>query len=168
MLPAIWDRWSVLQEGRRRLTSLVEAQSPEARETPLQEGAWSPLQALEHLMLSERAVVRWILSGREPGKFSLKNRFLKLTMRGFFALKLKTKAPMKQLIPQDSPDLESVTATWSQVHEDLAGYLEAVTADTLGQPVFRHPLAGAMDTSETLDFMIRHQRHHWRQIRHDL
>lgn len=164
MLPQLDAPLEALSKGREEMWALVAALPVRAQGAPLREGAWSPLQQLEHVMLAEEAMLAWIRSGRDPGRKSLKGALSKLSLRVFFALGLKAKAPIPQVLPQDVPDLGEIQRRWDDTRRDLTDFLEGVTAPTLRQPVFRHPYVGSMDVLESLDFLRLHLRHHHRQI----
>ncbi len=164
MLPRLKASFRDLQDGRTALVSAVTTLSPEAQLRPLREGAWSPLQNLEHVMLVEKSVLRSIRSGRDPGRRTFKGKVAKALMWCFFVLRMKTKVPIPEVFPQETPDLEEVLSSWDTVREDLAVYLEMIQPEILLQPVVRHPAAGAMHIEETLRFLKLHLDHHRRHL----
>ncbi|MCB1034897.1 MAG: DinB family protein [Acidobacteria bacterium] len=164
MLPELKEGLDELRAGRAELWRQLERLPEEARNQPIRRGAWSPLQILEHVMLAEKAALRFLESGREPGPRSLKGSLMKVALRAFFALRLRARAPVASVLPKAEPSREQTEAAWEEVHRGLAAFLERVRPETLHQPVFRHPLVGAMDAPETLGFLRRHLRHHSRQL----
>jgi uncharacterized damage-inducible protein DinB len=158
------QRYEALEELREGVLREVRGLSPAQRTFQPAPDAWSAVQVIQHLLLAERESVRFLKSGREPGRRSFKHRILHVGVRLVLASGLRVKAPSERVLPQEDLSLEELEAAWQETRQELLEYLGGVPADRLKRQVFRHPIAGPLDIEQALDFFSNHLRHHRRQL----
>ena len=114
--------------------------------------------------LSLRALERPAPPAAERGsalRSGLKLRVLDLAFR----LSVRIKVPSERLRPSGTAALPQLAERWGEARCRLAGVLDAVTREVVGEPRWRHPILGWLTSAQWVDFIAMHTRHHTRQIR---
>jgi len=138
----------------------------------LSEGEWTPVQILQHLLLVESLV----LSGfdREAGgdrgttRRTLRNRVGALAVSLVFLLRLRVRMPTRRVDPVPPLPLDEVEERWRTVGMELGRRLREAAAHAPARAVMRHPVSGPLSPSDTAAFLLKHMRHHERQLHRTL
>jgi len=157
-----------LDEQLEHLMTEVQSWHPERRCFRPSGEAWSALDLLEHLRLTEGAVfatMRRNLGTRN--RVTLRDRFRSARVLGIMLLptRLKVPAAVKPVLHPGAPkDLCALRKEWSEDRRALTGFLESLSSTDQELGVFRHPFGGWTTPSGALLFLRSHLRHHRYQL----
>ena len=128
-------------------------------------GAWSPIQALQHLVLVHEGAAAVLTRTPAPLEEShLPSWWRPAAMRLVLRAGVRIKAPTPRVVPVASVPLGKLTERWTAAQATLTAALVTKAGRWADGGIFRHPLAGWLDTGQTLDFLSDHIDHHRRQI----
>ncbi|HEX6088932.1 MAG TPA: DinB family protein [Gemmatimonadales bacterium] len=128
--------------------------------------SWSLTEVVEHLVIAEERSLRGLEKERPADLGSRFGASLRIRLLTLLApLPIRVKAPSKGLLPTGIPELPELATRWGEARCRLAGVLDAVTPETLGERRWKHPVAGWLDTHEWLSFILAHVDHHRAQMR---
>jgi uncharacterized damage-inducible protein DinB len=152
-----------MERRRRDLIAQAQALSAEQLTHHPEQGSWSVLEVVEHLVRVEegiasrtgkpRAPRTWPEAARATGALGL--------VSVCFVLGRRFKAPVATILPQGGATLTDLGLRWDAARGALRKALEA--ADPR-RPIFRHPVIGLLTPAQTVTFIERHIAHHGRQI----
>jgi len=130
------------------------------------EDAWSMLQVLNHLVIADEGFLR---SATRKKKSELQKVLLRSTLeiqaiRLLYKTPMRFKVPIKELHPPDGIPLETLRERWNAARENLKMYLDSLETSDLELGIFRHPYAGRITPAQTLDFILIHVYHHFKQM----
>jgi hypothetical protein len=138
-------------------------------------GAWSPVQVLQHLILTESSSLKYlqkkISSGLKqipPATWLTAARVV--AFRLYIALPLKTKAPqaMGEAHFPEVASFEEVAGTYRKTRKELRNFLENLPEEAFALEIFRHPAVGKLALDGLVTFFVLHFKRHERQIRRQL
>lgn len=137
-------------------------------------GAWSPLQVLYHLMLSEKLSLGYIQKklsyDPELPKIDWKARMRSRVLDTYLRGPLKRKAP-DQVNETNFPDdlsLAQIAGEWRTFRQGMRSYFEGLEPELFSRQVYKHPFAGRMSLSAMLSFFDSHFDRHHKQIQRAL
>jgi uncharacterized damage-inducible protein DinB len=161
-------RFARLESSRRELLdSLAALSDADARRAPA-EGAWSIVQVVGHLTMSDEATLGYLHKKMQaPSAIPPAGPMSWVRMIAVAAVlraPVRRKAPAATANPPAAVGLDEARARWDRVRAEWTAFLDSFPPELLGRAVFRHPFAGRMSIAHTLGFMQEHQRHHARQI----
>ena len=118
---------------------------------------WPYVSVIEHLVIAERE----ILSAKNlgPSKHSLKEKIRFFIVGGVMAFGIKVPVPNEKAIPTGKKTLESLFDEWAENRPKLFSILE----EDNDCAIFKHPILGLCNRSETTWFLDKHLLYH--QIR---
>lgn len=131
------------------------------------EQSWSILEVAEHCHNIESAIINNLIKYKDyPSQSAGIKAFinfilLKVAMKGGLRFKAP---PIKGLSPEGKHSPEEITSNWKRIREKLIQYLEVFPDEKLNHTVFKHPRAGFITISQTVDFINDHTLHHLKQI----
>ncbi len=129
---------------------------------------WSLVQVIDHLALSERALLIGAQRklSQPPRPVTIRENFGALAVLVVMksGLKVKTPSSAKHVIPQNNTSFDAVRSQWSATRDEFERFLEELPADRRTSALFRHPVSGGMTPSQALRFIRAHIHHHQRQI----
>lgn len=164
-LQQMYDR---LEASRSELFEQLQALSNAQRSYSPRPGAWSILQVLQHLLLSETQIIhvirRQLAHPSLPERARSLSRGMPVLMQMTLRLPLRYKVPVKSVIPESALAWEEMVAAWDTHRADLAALLQEFPEEQYARPVFRHAFFGNLTLLRTLHFFFEHFRHHTRQI----
>jgi len=156
-----------LESVRREANSAMSAASVDALSHAVN-GKWSPLQVLEHLVLSYTATTKGLLRAMETGRPERSRRTFGHRMRGVYVFGLGrfpagVEAP-KHTVPRDSLGTEPLRR-----FNDALVAMDASLADAERRfghrtRVLFHPILGPLTAQQWRRFHLVHGRHHLKQI----
>lgn len=129
---------------------------------------WSLVQVIEHLALSERALLvgaqRKLSQPARP--VTTRENFMALVVLTVMKspVKVKTPSAAKHVIPQNNIPFDAVRSQWSATRDEFERFLEELPAEQRTSALFRHPVSGGMTPGQALRFIRAHIHHHHRQI----
>jgi len=170
MYPPFQKKMDKLNSDLSVLLKKLEQYSDEQLNAKPSEEVWSVLQGLQHLMLVEEQILKYIKKKMsfnptlEKTNFSVKLRRFLLVC--FLRMPFKFKAPKgvgEENFPRVS-SLKEVAEKWGKLRKELAAFLEAQSENLRGKIVYRHPLSGPMTLKDLLDFYDVHFVRHRKQL----
>jgi hypothetical protein len=130
--------------------------------------AWSPLQVVEHLILTEHAVLEMMQTHRAaPHRVTiagqLRSAFVVTAM--LLPTRVQVPAVAQALIPASTaPTLSDVVARWAFERHQMAEFLATPSVRETVQGLCKHPYGGWTTANGALLFLRSHLYHHRRQI----
>ena len=119
--------------------------------------AWSALDVLEHLRLTEVAVLATMRRNLpDQNRVTLRDRLLSARILAVMLLPARVKVPaaVQSILPTATGrDLSALLRAWESDRTELAGFLESLSPVDQRQGVFRHPsAAGPPPTAHCCSF----------------
>lgn len=155
-----------IEADREALLAEVSAADPDLLRRRPVPGSWCVLEVVEHLVLTERSVLRGLFETRllEARPRTARNRILRWIVRGVLRFGIPVKAPSRSMLPGGEVDLPELRAMWEENHRRLREFLTGLDAERVGDAVFRHPVAGPLQPAAAVDLMAVHLDRHRGQI----
>lgn len=161
-------KFGVLEAIRERVASRMEGIPEETLQAPPDPGKWSPVQVVVHLATAEQGSVEYIRKKTsDPAKVPPAG--FMCAVRTFLLVAAMT-SPFRFKVPDviagtpDSPSAGEALTSWKAARGELRSMIDAMPEELAKRAVFRHPVAGRMNMSQALDFMISHAKRHAKQI----
>jgi hypothetical protein len=158
---------------RSELSGRVSALDEHERAQRAGDEGWTPVQVLQHLCLVERVTLegeRRVFgtqartTGAPPLARRLRYRLGRVVVALVFRFGLRVRVPTPRVIPEPPLPLADVLGEWSTVSSDLRRRLESAHEGDAAAPFLKHPVSGPLTAAETAAFLLRHMRHHARQL----
>lgn len=157
-----------LEHQRKQIVELIENLSEETYTTSVN-GKWSIAQIMAHLLVSESMSVGY-MKKKSLGIETLRNSGLKHDILSV-VLKISQRGPFRYSAPKVVVDntppklsLEEAIARWDKSRNDLREFLETISDKHSKRLIYKHPIAGMLNTKQALKFMYEHVNHHLPQI----
>lgn len=157
-----------LESERRRIEALVGSVPADRARLQPAPGKWSAVQIVVHLATAEYSSLKYIRKKIQtpdavpPAGAMSALRTLALVVA--LGSPFRFKAPEVISAEPDNPEPEEALKAWSGVRVELRELLESLPEDVMGRALFKHPVAGRMNMSQTIDFMMAHMKRHGRQM----
>jgi hypothetical protein len=157
-----------LHETRRELTRRIATFAPEKQLYKPDIAEWSMLEVLEHLIIAENLVIKGVKHGiaREEHRFTGLRQWINyLALKLMLLVPVKFKAPSAALFPSGRyQSLSELEALALQIENEWNTLMANFPSALYDKNIFRHPVAGVFNISQTIGFCISHIRHHHQQI----
>ena len=162
------QRFERLESTRRDVLARLEGHDQTRLNRPRDDGGWSALQVLHHVITAEEGTLRYIskkmLAGAGLPRSGLVSRLRLLALQVGNASPFKFRAPAGTGdVPADIDPAELVSH-WGEVRSGWRRLLEDFPEELTGRVVFRHAFVGLMGLPDTLGFLQSHLDHHARQV----
>ncbi len=164
------NRFEHLNRSLSHLLEYLKEYSDERLNRKPADDAWSVLQVMQHMMLSERLSHLYIkkkLSFDPKLKWNPVQNGLRMTLLKFYlGTPFKWKAP-EMVGSEQLPDQSSfweVAKKWKQQRNELHQFLHEVPPQHFNKLVYRHPVVGRISLYGMLGFFDAHFKRHERQI----
>jgi hypothetical protein len=155
-----------IEKKRSALIEVLSGVEPGLIATRPQAGKWSIQEIVEHLVLSEISVFGELntLNRRVPQPRTLRHRILYVVVMFIIRFDIPVRVPSPDLEPQGRWPMEELRARWEANHGQLRRWITSSEPSVLARPLFVHPVAGPMTTTEALRMLEVHLDRHVRQI----
>lgn len=154
---------------RRRVALLDELQATDpallvARPKP---DKWSIREVVEHLVLTERYVLRGMPDPAElrASRRAVLNRLMYRIVTLLLRFGPPVPAPSKAMLPTGERSLAQLRDMWDDNHRWIRSYIRGLDPRGVRRAVFRHPITGPLDARHALRLLEVHTARHIRQIR---
>ena len=156
-----------LERARADVVRLLEGAGADALRRKPAPGRWSPLEIFEHLVLAERFVLRGLPDpeGMEPLRGVRRGVASRAIVASVLALGIRVPTPSEAMVPSGGSDLDVLKRKWNENEEWIRAFLGRASRSRLAEPLFWHPVAGALTFGEAVRLDRTHVRGHLRQIR---
>lgn len=165
----VQNRWEAVQQEQQDLIKTLSKYSNERLNQQPTDGGWSPMQVIQHLIVSEVGSLNYIQKKLNFNPKFKKSGLLQDVKSGlyniFFRLPIKVKAPIKALT--DFPafsDFEETVEKWNDSRTDFKKMLDELDDSLWDKQIFNHPIIGRISIYHTLSFFYEHQHRHIKQI----
>lgn len=131
---------------------------------------WNVLQVMEHVITSEVGTLEYMkkktlapfedipIAGADSEEGSAQlNRALQSEK--------KWKAPDVLPDPTGAQSFENMLAYWESLYEKYRVFLENLNPGYYHRAIFKHPISGRLNLTQTLDFLTNHIVHHGYQVK---
>lgn len=167
MNPYLESRYLKLEETRNRLLDELQGLDEELLNQPGAAGKWSINQIVAHLIQVEQLTNVYIqrkVQSEDLQTSCLANGARALLLRIALHSGLKFKAPAVVADVPAQAHLPALRKQWDSARYQFEDTLTEMPRHLLDKCVFRHPYAGMLTITQTLDFLQDHFSHHARQI----
>ena len=168
MHPKLLPSWQELEAIKKDFENIINSESIQGQEYKPSPDAWNMLQVLQHIVISERMIVNYLLNkglakSKKPGgkMHILRSWFLRLMLKS--PLKFKT-PEVKGIEPDGNVKKEVLFQEWEKVRMELYSFLQQFPENKLNELIFRHPVVGWLTIISTLHFITDHIGHHQQQL----
>ena len=168
MIETIQKKYLILEANRNELFNLLEKLDEKQLNYRPAEDKWSITQIVFHLVKAEQLSV--ISINKEMKKTTQQKAGISALVRASllkYSLKssLKFKAPPILGKMPESYDINELKTKWVTIRNKLNIALGEVNIDAGNKYMFTHPYAGRLNIHQTMDFLVEHFNHHYRQIK---
>lgn len=169
------NQLSKLNSRTENLLDEMSLAGPKSITRPPVEDAWTPLQALHHIILVERHTLDYLLyklgSNAELPPLTLADRIKGKLISAALASPLKFKSP-KDVdsalhTPKHKLNLDTLAHELRTVRDELKQLYLVMPPDWKKKAVFRHP-SGRIGIDDVMLFLETHYTRHERQIKRGL
>ena len=129
---------------------------------------WSPAQIIQHLYLAENGTLGYMekKSQRPVAKTGLGSAIRSMLLtRALRNKKKKYRAPGVIGSPDDRPDFAAVAQSYRQVRADMRRFITDMNDDLADKAIFKHPVIGPINLTQTLSFLQEHMARHADQVK---
>lgn len=158
-----------LDKSKAALLKYIEGINEQKLLQQPDEKTWSVVQVISHLARVEEGTCKY-LSKKLSFNPQLKRAGLKEKLKAWLAtagLRLPVKYKTYEILEENTNtvSLAQAVETWNQNRQQLASYLETLTADQLNAAIHKNFAAGKISIYQQLEFMNEHIQRHFRQIK---
>lgn len=132
------------------------------------ENRWSPAQIIHHLYLAESGTLEYMekKSQGTVAKTGLGSTIRSVLLtRALRNKKKKYRAPGVIGSPDDRPDFAAIAQSYRQVRADMRRFITDMDDDLADKAIFKHPVIGPINLTQTLSFLQEHMARHADQVK---
>ncbi len=169
MTEVLQNKFDKIEEKRFNLFNEVNELKHSQLIIQPEKDKWSILQIIAHLTKAEMLILKSIDSATID-----KDRLKKLGFESWISAKmlnlalkskLKFKAPPQVRDIENDHTLKELRENWDKTRKLMRASLDKFDDRLIKKSVFKHPYAGLLNISQTLDFINSHVEHHLAQIK---
>lgn len=153
-----------LEGQTQRLLRDLEGWTPEALRFRPGPNAWSAMDVLDHVRLSERGALASMRANLHADhRISFNDRFRNAIVLGVMLLPTRVKVPAsaRSISPSRAQlTVSAIQMEWEADRKQLSAFLEPLTAAEEELAAFRHPVGGWTTVNGALLFLRSHLHHH--------
>ena len=156
------ERLERVSERRARLMRELEQLPPAAHEWRPDEGSWSLLEIVEHLVLAEQDVMVDLsnLSGLEPRPRSFANIARYWLVLAILRFKIPVPVPSEGMKPRGGRSMEELSELWAQQHQRVSEFMAGLRPGDERAAIFVHPVTGPMSIRDGVRMLEVHLSRH--------
>jgi uncharacterized damage-inducible protein DinB len=157
------------EQLKNKMLAAIENASKEQRHFKPEKDAWSMLDVSQHLLQSEREILRQMekyhIKNTPKANLGAKLRAALTYIVLRLPIKIKVpKAATASIFPRSGVEMEELVKEWAEIRKRMDSLLSALPSDKLDAYIFKHPLSGLFTPKMTIQFMCEHISHHLKQI----
>ncbi len=163
-------QFEALETSRKNLFKKLAAYSNETLNRKPSPEAWSVVQVIEHLMVSEEASLKYLqkktLDISKAQRTGFKNKWKLLLTKAVFYLPFKFKAPAS-MVPMPSEALATLNeldSKWAKTRADMFQLISKLQDADMEKELWKHVVSGKMNLYQMVDFFDFHFKRHLKQI----
>jgi hypothetical protein len=167
-LAQLSSKFDNLEKSRNDLITYLQGVDKNSLSFKINQNKWSTIQICLHVIKAEQLTTLSLNKNLQLKNNLKKSGFTSLIMDALlsFALKskIKFKAPAIVAKMPDNYDFDELMKKWNTIRASLKNYVDNFPEDCLRKVIYRHPIAGWLNLSQTLNFLQNHFDHHKPQI----
>ena len=163
------NKFDIMEKDREEIISLINKLDDQKLNFKPAPGKWSILQILFHIIKAEHLTII-SLKNSIGNKKDLKKSSLGAAMRSSLlnislrsSIKIKSPDILKKV--PETYDIEQLKKKWTTLRSELNKILNGAEEEVLNKYVFKHPYAGRLNFTQSIEFLYEHVKHHKRQIK---
>lgn len=156
-----------VERNQEKFCAEVQKLAPEALHFREREGAWTPLEVLDHLMRTEKAISAQLSQNRgSKRRIPIKDKMRMMVVRGVMHSPIRVRTPKSAaaVLPGEEKEFDVLTKEWTVQHQVMKIVLAMYTAKDARGGVFKHPIGGWNTVHGALKFINSHIVHHRYQL----
>jgi len=133
------------------------------------EGHWNALQIIDHIMMSERGVLGYMMKKTSSGWETIEatneehdrmSQALNERLQG----REQYKIPAVLTEPVVIQSYEAICMNWSELRNKMNAFMQSLDEEFYHRQIFNQPAAGKLNLYQTLHFLMNHIHHHMYQL----
>lgn len=168
MRSSLMTQFEELETLRHQLTGNLRALDGARLQARPRADAWCALEIVSHLMTAERHSLAYVRKKlNDPASIpeaGIGAHVRSTLLRIALALPFRFKAPEVVSKPECPESLESAVTAWDEVRDGWRTLLDTLPPELESKAIFRHPVVGRINLSDTLQFHRSHLQRHCAQI----
>lgn len=169
MTTSIAPYWAEFKEAKAAIEKIMDTMSVDQVKRQPSDGGWSPVQVIEHLLLSETGTLGYMKKKSSSGWEDLDNEEPSHAENGeklVERLKSDEKYKAPAILPEPPGDSSwpELKERWNKLREEYELFIQLYDDQFQHKLVFKQPFAGMITLEKTLQFLAHHARHHIPQI----
>ena len=161
-------RFNDIETSRKNLLAELKQYPDDLLNKKPSDKAWSPIQVMEHLMISEEASLKYLqkktLDTSKSHNAGLKGKWRLFITKAMFGTPFTFKAPTLLNPTNKYATLAEVETSWNKIRSDLFQLLNKLPAKELEKDIWKHAIAGKMNIYHMVEFIDFHFNRHRKQI----
>lgn len=151
---------------RAAIVAEVAALSNDAQRWRAHDDGWSALDVMEHLVLAEQVVLGDLESAptRMAPERTLGHRLRLSIVWLVLRFGIRVRVPVDRMRPTGNATFDALRTQWDHQHLALRTLVTALDRRGLQRHIFRHPIAGPLNTPQALRLLSAHLATHHRQL----
>jgi hypothetical protein len=151
---------------RAAIVAEVAVLSEAAQRVRATDDAWSPLDVIEHLVLAEQVVLGDLDSAptRMAPEPTVVHRLRRSMVWLVLRLGIRVRIPVDRMRPTGTATFTALRTRWDEQHIALRRLVTGMDRRGLQRHIFRHPIAGPLNTPQALRLLSAHLATHHRQL----
>ena len=162
------SKFDNLEKSRNDLITYLQGVDKNSLSFKINQNKWSTIQICLHVIKAEQLTTLSLNKNLQLKNNLKKSGFTSLIMDALlsFALKskIKFKAPAIVAKMPDNYDFDELIKKWNTTRVSLKNYVDNFPEDYLRKVIYKHPIAGWLNLTQTLNFLQNHFDHHKPQI----
>lgn len=158
-----------LEELKKEYLDVLSKYSQEQLNLQFEEGEWSLSQVVHHIIGSETGTGKYIHQKLKEidtqDSTGLKNKMNSIALATALKSSKKFKVPKVLGEPENGFTYEELKTSWDENRARLIETVNRIPEKEHKKVIFKHPVAGPFNISQTLDFLINHLVHHKHQLK---
>ena len=162
-------RFNHLQDLLKQYEDELKPISYEQANKNPENGGWTIAEVVYHMAHTEKAIIQYIqkklINPEESKRSGLKSWYRACLLRYALRSSRKFKAPKVLDEPAGPYRLNDLLSEWKIIRATLGQTFSSVAENHVSRQLFKHPVVGKINLSQTLGFMGDHMQRHLDQIR---
>lgn len=169
MITNLEEALALMKLQKDDFTEIINSLPESVKSKPTNPERWNVSQVLEHVIVSERGTLGYLIKKTSSGWEDLpigteENAHESIKLHDALVSDKKWAAPSILPEPLGERSFEDQFAFWDGIRAKYEEFLGALDPNFYDREVFRHPFAGRLTLWQTLDFLTNHIVHHKYQI----
>ena len=163
------SKYNALESDKTILLRTIEGKDEQELNYIINEGKWTIAHILYHIVKGEQHTLISLLNAIKPdvvlAKVTISAMIKSFLLNSALKTNFKFNAPPIALKMPASVKVDELIKKWDEIRKDLYKVCLNMPKEKYNCGVYKHPFIGMINLSQTLKFLLFHQRHHLKQIK---